>query len=112
MSRGGSKSAAQAFISSGRDRPGEVDVDDVRAELDKDGDADGNGGVGVGRVAFEDDGWFTPLLVRELENVFFRFVFCFVLSPLWLVVRVRVLLPRVYARRVEYSMHVYVPSTG
>ncbi|CAN0060796.1 unnamed protein product, partial [Ectocarpus fasciculatus] len=34
VSRGGSRCRAQAFISSMRDRPGEVEVDDVRQELD------------------------------------------------------------------------------
>ncbi|CAM9519333.1 unnamed protein product, partial [Ectocarpus sp. 12 AP-2014] len=35
VSRGGSKCRAQVFISSMRDRPGEVEVDDVRQELDR-----------------------------------------------------------------------------
>lgn len=60
MTRAGSPSPAQTFITAGRDRPGEVEVDDVRQELDK----DGGGGQG-GRVAFEDDGWFNPLMVRR-----------------------------------------------
>ncbi len=61
MTRAGAQSTAQIFITAGRDRPGEVDVDDVRQELDKDG---GGGGQG-GRLTFEDDGWFNPLLVRR-----------------------------------------------
>lgn len=75
MSRGGSKSHAQAFIYGGRDRPGEVEVDDVRQELDKDvGSAEAEGhaeaaAAGGMSVAFEDDGWFTPLLVRVLVYV-------------------------------------------
>lgn len=65
MSRGGSKCRAQVFISSMRDRPGEVEVDDVRQELDRGlGGGGGDGSTRAGRrIAFEDDGWFTPLLV-------------------------------------------------
>lgn len=46
---------AQDFIDGGRDRPGELEVDDVRWELDSDPKAD--------VVSFEDDGWFAPLMV-------------------------------------------------
>eukprot|EP00752_Nemacystus_decipiens_P013044 g11539.t1 len=63
LSRDGAKSRTQNFIYEGRHRPGEVEVDDVRQELDKDvgGGGAGPGGPG-GPVVFEDDGWFTPLL--------------------------------------------------
>lgn len=49
--REGEASHTHAFITRGRSRKGEVAVDDVRLVLD-----DG--------AAFEDDGWFGPLLVR------------------------------------------------
>lgn len=71
LSRDGDKPRTQKFIKKGRKRPGEVEVDDVRQELDKDvGSGGGGGGSGTGAaggsVAFEDDGWFTPLLVRAV----------------------------------------------
>lgn len=59
-SREGYDSRTQEFIERGRDRPLDVlEVDDVRQELEK---APGDGSTG--RVTFEDDGWFGPLLVR------------------------------------------------
>ena len=70
MSRESPNSRVLAFIEEGRDRPGEVEVDDVRLELDKDSAEGGGVGEGesgaalAGRVTFEDDGWFSPLLVR------------------------------------------------
>lgn len=61
--RAGPDSQTQAFLSRGRGEQrdgtsGYIEIDDVRHALDNNGDAKANA------PAFEDDGWFGPLLVR------------------------------------------------
>lgn len=74
LSRADSSSPTQAFITGARSRKWDIEVDDVRQQLNN---APLQGGSTAGPEAFEDDGWFGPLLVRHFFVQVVRFVFHF-----------------------------------